>query len=141
MRSRTFSIVTTATLLALVLAVGSAMAQTSVTLKADIPFEFHAGKTAMPAGEYTVQFLTAGNALTVARIDRTAQAMVLTNAAEGNPASDVSKLVFRKYGDRYFLAQIWTLGSTRGHELPVSKTERELTQIATHQIVSVLAKR
>ena len=142
MRSRTFSIAGTATLLALVLAVGSAMAQTGVALKADIPFEFHAGKAALPAGEYTIGFLTAVNVAAVARTDGGAQAMVLTNGVEGLSAPAESKLMFRKYGDRYFLAQIWTQGAVRGRDLPVSKAERELTKIAArHQIISVLAKR
>jgi hypothetical protein len=141
MRSRTFSIAGTAALLGLVLAVGSAVAQTSVTLTAEVPFEFHAGKAALPAGEYTLQRGLASNALLIARSDRTAHAVVLTNGAEKNTAPGESKLVFHKYGDRYFLAQVWTAGMTRGYDLPVTKTERELTRIARHQIVTVLAKR
>ena len=37
--------------------------------------------------------------------------------------SKKTKLVFHRYGDQYFLAQIWTEGNNRGSELP--KTERE----------------
>jgi len=142
MHSRTSSIIFLAGLLGLVLAVGSAMAQSNVTLTAEVPFEFVAWKNVMPAGEYTVQFLASSPTLAIANASRTAKAVVLTNAVEADQPAQQPKLVFRKYGDRYFLAQIWIDGVARGNELPVSRTEREWAQRAAQpQLVAVLARR
>jgi len=136
------SMILTAGLLALVLAVGSAMAQSNVTLKADVPFEFVASKNTLPAGEYTVQFWAGSPTLAVANADRSAKAVVMTNAIEADRPAEQPKLVFRKYGDRYFLAQIWVDGVARGNELPVSKTEREWTRRASQpQVIAIIARR
>jgi hypothetical protein len=52
--------------------------------------------------------------------------MCLSNYAEAAKAPDQGKLVFNRYGDRYFLSEIWTAGDTSGRTLLVSKVEREL---------------
>jgi hypothetical protein len=142
MGSRSSSIVAGALALALVLAVGSAMAQSSVSLRADIPFEFTVGKATMPAGEYSVRSLAQPYVVAIAAVDHSAQAALITQGAEAVTATEQAKLVFRKYGDRYFLAEIWSLGTRMGHRLPVTGTERELTKrAANYQVVAVLAKR
>lgn len=124
------------------LALGSAMAQSSVSLRADIPFEFIAGKATMPAGEYAVRSLTQPGIVAINAVDRSANALLLTQGAQALTAPEQAKLVFRKYGDRYFLAEMWGAGGLSGHRLPVTKTERELTQRAANfEVVAVLAKR
>jgi hypothetical protein len=51
--------------------------------------------------------------------------MVLTHGARA--ASGVEgKLVFSRYGDRYFLSQVFSAGSGVGRQIPKSKLEREL---------------
>jgi len=35
------------------------------------------------------------------------------------------KLIFHRYGDRYFLSQMWMPGNPTGRELPPSKAELE----------------
>jgi hypothetical protein len=37
-----------------------------------------------------------------------------------------SKLVFHRYGDTYFLTQVWAAGYSSGWEFPASKLEREM---------------
>ena len=46
--------------------------------------------------------------------------LVLPNACESSKAQETTKLVFHRYGDQYFLAQVWTEGNDRGSELPKS---------------------
>ena len=50
------------------------------------------------------------------------------NPVELNPGqvSKPTKLIFHRYGDQYFLAQFWNLGSETGYEFPRSKAEREI---------------
>jgi hypothetical protein len=39
--------------------------------------------------------------------------------------NEPSKLVFNKYGDKYFLSSVWMPGRGVGNALPTSKTESE----------------
>jgi hypothetical protein len=41
-------------------------------------------------------------------------------------SSDEARLVFNKYGDTYFLSEVWTPGQSQGGGLSKSKTEREI---------------
>jgi frataxin-like iron-binding protein CyaY len=43
-------------------------------------------------------------------------------------AKNESKLVFNKYGDQYFLEQIWLSGQQEGTQVPESRSERTIRQ-------------
>ncbi len=114
----------------------SSMAATQVaraqeTMVADIPFAFTAGNATLPAGEYRVQKLDGNSAVLLIRCsDASAAAMVITNAAQAKELQSQSKLVFKRYDNRYFLSQVWTAGSIRGRQLSKSPQEKELAQTA-----------
>jgi len=42
-------------------------------------------------------------------------------------------VVLHRYGQRYFLAQVWTAGNSRGIELPESVKEKEQALAAHNQ--------
>jgi hypothetical protein len=112
--------------LGLLLATASASAQT-VALKANIPFNFIVNKAELPAGEYSLSNLgTTGMVTLIQSTDRQVAKMVLPNACTSGQPSEKTKLVFHRYGDRYFLAQVWTAGSDQGRELPKSRRETEI---------------
>jgi hypothetical protein len=114
--------------LGLLLATASASAQT-VALKTNIPFNFIVNKAELPAGEYTLQSLGAtGTLMLIQSMDRQIAKMVVPNACASQSPWERSKLVFHRYGDRYFLAQIWTAGYDQGRELPKSSRETEVAQ-------------
>jgi hypothetical protein len=46
----------------------------------------------------------------------------------GNDTPTKARLVFNKYGDTYFLSQVWSSGYAQGSALYQSKTERELAR-------------
>ena len=121
------------------LAAGSLYAQVSSPVKANIPFDFTAGNVDLPAGEYTVETTgTLGNLLI--RGQGTPGMFLPSDAAQANRAAASSKLVFHRYGDRYFLSQIWEQGEVRGSELPMMKVEKELrASNARPTLVAVLA--
>jgi len=101
---------------------------------ADIPFAFSVGKMTLPAGEYSVQKMRADSPfLLVQRTDGSALTTVLSIAAQSNEIQSESKLVFHRYGDRYFLSQVWRAGYGTGRELPESPREKELALIARHK--------
>jgi hypothetical protein len=91
---------------------------------ADIPFSFVvAGKT-LPAGHYVV---AATSVSTVRIFDSTNQGtFVPTNITQRSAADNSCKLVFHRYGDSYFLSEVWVTGNTQGRQLLRSRAEREL---------------
>lgn len=93
---------------------------------AKIPFAFVAGNTPLPAGEYRVQKVSAGSpALLIRCAEGSPAIMVVTQPASVNAPQQKSKLIFRRYGNRYFLVQVWSAGSSSGRELPKSAKEKE----------------
>ncbi len=100
----------------------------SFKLRADIPFDFMAGNETLPAGTYTVTHPDGQHGVLLIRSWEEGAAFVLTNALEANGTQDETKLIFNRYGDRYFLTQLWTGGEIGGHELPKSRMERELAR-------------
>ena len=88
----------------------NAHAQTRVI--ADIPFAFSAGKTAFPAGRYTITVLNPTSdrkILQIRSLDGRSSVMVLTTEIIG-PTTDDAKLVFERYGDRYVFARAHLAG-------------------------------
>jgi hypothetical protein len=125
--------------LGLLLLAASAYAQT-VNLKIEIPFSFTANGTKMPAGQYTIQGLgISGEALAIRNSEQKAQTLVMGHRCESLKTSEQSKLVFHRYGDRYFLAQVWTAGNNAGRELPKTRQEVEVAQDYTPQNVVLVA--
>lgn len=104
-------------------AVDSAYGQSNSTAKADIPFEFVAGGNSLAAGHYEFSSATAGRE--VVKIRGTEQlAMMLTISISNRTPQDKGKLVFRRYGNKYFLAEVWNAGESSGRQLVKSKEER-----------------
>ncbi|HEU4834260.1 MAG TPA: hypothetical protein VFS90_07595 [Pyrinomonadaceae bacterium] len=111
----------------------SARAQTSSvqTVIANIPFEFSAGKTTLPAGKYTITVLNPASdrkSLQIRSLDGRAIAIVLTTTRKGN-LSDSAKLVFERFGDRYVFAQAQMAGDATGLSI-VRRKEHGEKQIA-----------
>jgi hypothetical protein len=93
-------------------------------LIANIPFDFNVGNKTLPAGEYTVREVNAGPALLQLQSkDGRESAMVLMNTVIGK-AQESAKLVFHRYGSRYFFAQAWIDGDNSGLQAPRSRAER-----------------
>jgi hypothetical protein len=97
---------------------------------ANIPFAFAVSDKTMPAGQYTIQRASKSDVFNV-RVQSVAtgeSAMVLapsSNASYTTKEDVQAKVIFHRYGDRYFFSEIWTAdGSLRGKVQP-SKLERE----------------
>ena len=93
---------------------------------ANIPFQFTAGEMTLPAGEYRVQKVSYNSPVLLIRsTDGNRATMVMTNAAAVNAPQAKSKMVFNCYGNRHFLTQVWSAGSSHGRELRKSAKEKE----------------
>ena len=90
----------------------------------NIPFQYSAGQTMLPAGQYNLTCLNAEHRLLRIRsTDGKASAVMLMDSITGK-AQAHGKFVFHRYGSRYFLAQVWAGGSGAGRETPKSRAER-----------------
>ncbi|PWU11620.1 MAG: hypothetical protein C5B51_02245 [Terriglobia bacterium] len=120
----------------------AALAQSSLELKATIPFGFAVGNQTLPAGEYTVTGASAASpALIIKSADQHAGGIAITNGVQANSEERTAKLVFHRYGDRYFLAQVWPGTGSVGRQLPQSVHERELSASVRVHPATVLASR
>jgi len=110
----------------------------------NIPFAFAAGNVTLPAGEYRIEKLDGNSAVVLIRCsDASAAAVVLSNAAQTKETPTQSKLIFKRYDNRYFLSQVWRAGSIRGRELMKSRSEKEISQSARFETkgeVTLLAR-
>lgn len=112
--------------IALATAVASANAQSNKVV-ADIPFEFSVGYKTMAAGEYSVQaVVTAGDGLMIQSADGKTSALRLSEATERMKIKTHARLVFHRYGERYFLAEVWNGTDTSGRQLMKSLEERAI---------------
>jgi hypothetical protein len=124
--------------LLILLTAGSAAAQTSVLMRAHIPFQFLAGDSVLPAGTYMVRYdpafrrveLVSRGGLTWARFER--------QVARRDVATANGLLVFNKYGTAYALREIWRPGQDRGFQLYRSNAEREMAKgYATAEVATI----
>ena len=132
-----FSVLT----MVLLMAAGTANAQlgSKQQLRFNVPFDYKVGNATMKAGDYSVQ--RAGdteNALLIR--GNGSSAFTLSGSVSGKAAGE-DKLVFNKYGDQYFLAQVWMQGEETGAQLPRTSTENELMSKASRDSVVIVAQK
>jgi hypothetical protein len=127
--------------LLLILTAVSVAAQSERTTIKNIPFSFIVGGKTLPAGEYTVEpnRRDSNNVWLVQSRDGHASALFTTMSVRASETQEKTKFVFHKYGDQYFLSQIWTLGGNSGRELLMPRLERELAKNTIERQTIVLA--
>lgn len=125
---KTKVLATAVAVLVSIIAAGACRAQ-SGSLEVNVPFAFEAGNKTMPAGSYRVESMRTGagsleilrNTSGDVRLRISAMSTALKSGTTG-PA-----LVFQRYGNRYFLAQIRT-GDGHAREVFPSQQEKELAR-------------
>ena len=111
----------------------TAQAQTAGSQKvvANIPFAFNVGNKTLPAGKYTITVVNPSSDRKILQIRNASgrsNAIVMTTAVSGNAADD-AKLVFRRYGDRYFFSQAQMAGDSTSLAAIQSNAERAQKQM------------
>jgi hypothetical protein len=124
MKSRVTSILSIG--IALV-AVAAVQAQDK-TVTANVPFSFYMDSSLMPQGPYRVSTLSNGMAVWIMSMKSDATKAVTALRVIGKTRDEPARLVFHRYGEEYFLAEIWTGDSPSGGGLPRSPREKELAQ-------------
>jgi hypothetical protein len=131
---------------AAVLAVGAALvalamplfAQHAEFMKINVPFNFIVENQRMPAGQYTVQPKQNG-ALLIRSVDGKFVSTVLSLPAALATTATESQVVFYRYGDYYFLAQLWMQGQNTGREVLKGRAESELSRKGIPRTLASLA--
>jgi len=109
------------------LAVAPTKAQSPRGVRAEVPFDFIVGNKTLPAGKITILRMTSGEAgpLSITNLEDSQVALRMGRMMNSTDASDQGKLVFRRYGNRHYLAQVWIPGY-RAIEVIKSNNERAL---------------
>ena len=127
----------------LVVLSGMAAAQLigSSKIVAQVPFEFMVANKIVPAGECEVQAITMdGKTLVIRNAEAKVGLFSPSSQWESKQGASHYALVFKHYGDRYFLSGIRLQGSKITYRLPESKLEAELrAQTATAREETLLA--
>lgn len=89
----------------------SAQAQIGAQYRVYIPCDFNVGNKTLPAGDYVIKLTNPASGLSPLTIletkgGKTKIVQVIRNKT--NERSKISKLVFNRYGNRYFLAEMNT---------------------------------
>jgi hypothetical protein len=114
--------------LLVLLTFASALGQSDRQTIIHIPFNFSVGEKAFPAGKYIIERnrKDSDTVWVIKRKDNVGKAMLLTRPVRANETQQETRLVFRQYGDLYFLAEFWTAGDQTGREIQVSDREKAL---------------
>ena len=123
--------------MALVATVATANGQSQHRVNASVPFDFIVGDKTLAAADYRIE--TVGEALAICTAGAKNSVIRLANTMaprERKPA----RLVFHRYGNTYFLSEVWEGGDRIGRRLVESRQERamrsELSRMATNKTTS-----
>jgi hypothetical protein len=125
----------------------AASAQNQRNVVVNIPFDFTVKGKTLPAGEYIVSRGSTADktGMMIERRNGDANAIVLTAPIQSRENQKESRLVFNRYGEHYFLSQVWTSGDSEGRELFKTNQERSLeTELARNnarpEMVTLVAR-
>ena len=118
-------------------------AQDQPKVKATIPFNFVIGSNELKAGEYVIQQLGSpgSQSLQFRSQDGGLEQTGFSVPLETNEIGNHGRLVFHRYGDQYFLSQVWFAGE-HGREFTAGPREKKAaTETSTADQVVVASKR
>lgn len=126
----------------LVLWATSAQAQSGSSFVVQVPFEFGVAGKILPAGQYHVARVTPESLMIRATNGQTGTYVLTMVAVED--VHNQTAVVFRRYGEQYFLAQTWLAGRATGREVLKSTREKILEREfaargTTPKVITLLA--
>ena len=115
---------------------GVATAQMTKQMTVTVPFAFYVGKTALPAGTYTIYRTSTHTGAGFLLRDARGNAKVVFNTqqVQARKSQSVARIEFRRYSDKYFLGSVWAAGNNIGRELQRSSLERETAKGAADHL-------
>src|SRR5262245_17193120 len=102
--------------------------------KVKIPFDFSVGAKNFPAGVYSVTRVNQEKIIVrLSSEDGGGAINIVTNPVQAKETPKTGKLIFRRYGETYFLSQIWESDEIQGRQLLKSRTERSVERDLTRR--------
>jgi hypothetical protein len=134
----------TVVVLSMTTVVVSANAKTHSTLMLNVPFQFTVGDRLLLPGTYSFEQLLDSapglNIIAIRSTDGGTYQAAVTTTTQAAIVPRISRLVFKRYGNSFFLSQVWTKGKLVGLLLYPSRGEARLAeQQAADEEVSVAA--
>ena len=113
--------------------------QTSMTVT--IPVAFTVERTVLPAGDYVVTH-PSEKAIALRHVGGPETLITVTNYTAIPQTPQTPRLIFHRYGSRYFLARAWMPNSDHGYEFFASAREIQLARHGGQDVVelALLAK-
>jgi len=103
----------------------------TINVRANIPFDFQLGPTAMPAGDYYIHH-SAGVIVLRQQDGSHAGVLSFTVSQERHGDATGGELRFNRYGNAYFFEALWEPGSREGQAVRMSAHEKELARRGSH---------
>jgi hypothetical protein len=124
---------------ALMIHPSKAHAQIIDTLEGNIPFQFQAGDALLPPGNYSIRMVENSGLkfMQITSQGTSASAFFRVSETDLKSAPTQNELIFNKYGDHYFLAQLFEEGDPSGSEVVESNYEKKVSKAATESKVHV----
>ena len=119
----------------------SANAQSGSGLRANVPFDFTVAGKKFAAGHYSITRANQINGdlvLEVSSLDQHSRVFPITNPVETQTARDKPVLIFHRYGDEYFLSEIWG-PDTDGRAIAKTKREKEVAASHSRDVELIVA--
>ena len=109
------------------LAVVSTKAQSANGVRAEVPFDFIVGNKTLPAGKIIARRMTSAEAgpMEISNLEDGQMALRIGRRMSGTDYSERGKLVFHRYGNRHYLAEVWIPGY-KAIQVIKSNSERAL---------------
>jgi len=97
-------------------------------VRATIPFDFSVRGKILPAGDYEIRRITdEPNGLMISNLNDNHERILFDTApVQARKIADRAEIIFERYGDSYFLSEIFAGGLQTGRELYPSREERML---------------
>jgi hypothetical protein len=127
---------------AMTISPAKAHAQIVGNIQVNVPFQFHAGDTKLPAGKYVIHMLENSdlNVMEISSADGSTSALLQVREAETNSTPAKSELIFNKVGNQYFLARVFDEGNTSGSEIISNRDEKTVNQASDNDQEHVQAQ-
>ena len=100
-------------------------------IRANVPFDFNVGDTKLTAGKYSFGRAIQSSddtILSISDLDGSSRSLSTSLPVESWRTTEKARLVFHRYGDQYFLFQVWAPSATTGRQFTKSRAERQLLQ-------------
>jgi hypothetical protein len=119
----------------------SAQAQIIGSLEAQIPFQFEVGNTTLPAGTYVIHRLDDNDetVMQLSKKDGTMSLLFDVESTQANSTPEKTELIFNKYGDRYFLSEMFDEGNPDGSRVYASSDEKMASKQSESTVAQVVA--